>query len=725
MVSWLVIPAIALIVTGLGSVVVLQFLPIRAWRSLEGVFASLTIGSVLGGWLALILAELGAFSLISILVLWLAAFLSLGAVAAARRQRTAINYETQAVGGNRAERATTLGERLFLLLFFFWLIAALWLYFRPHEYILGGADAGVYVTVGAEIAQHGGFRVQDEMIADLDPSLRGVFLRPLPGNPVADSYLFPGFYVTDADKGAITPQFYPFHPAWQAVAYSMSASVEEGVRSELLITGLWMMLASVAIILVARELGGWPAAILVMAALALTALQVWFARYPTTEALTQFLLWSGIWAALRWLGGEKPSSLWALVAGSALGAVFLVRIDVLVLLPIFIALVAGLWLRGWQRSDWWFCVPFALLVLHSFFHGIVFTAPYFSEHVGFGLTLLLANWWIIAAGLLIGGAALWLISRYRDRYGELERYRSPLLLLLIAGFLIFAIYGWFIRPVINEATLRPDLYSETLLLITNHENWRRLGWYLSAPGIWLGVAGICLLIWRLESRTALLVAAGVLFTVIYLWNARANPHQIYVMRRYVPVVAPFFLLAGAYFISQLAAYIEKSDRFGSYGRSAGVISVLIAGVLWLAMLGWSARGFIRQVDNDGVIAQLAMINEELPPGSVLLFNDQSPVGLGDFWGTPLKYLYGHEAFTVRDVGLLADAPLAETIQFWQNSGRSVIWIGDPAWLTDNGFDFRAQIFNIAGTQMESSYEHKPQQIIPVSWRLEAAYIERD
>ena len=723
MISWFVILVIALIVTALGGVVVLQFLPLRAWLTLEGIFASLTIGTVVGGWQALVLAEMGAFSLGSLFAVWLALLLLLGGIAAACQERTAECYEVQTISGKGREKEWTMGDGFFLFVFIVWFIAALWLYFRPHEYILGGADAGVYVSIGAEIAQNGGILLHDEALSELNPVLQNVLLRPLPGNPVASSYLVPGFYVTDPGSGAVTPQFYPLHPVWQAVAFSMSSSVEEGVRAELLITGMWMALASLAVILTAKEVGGRLVAVLVMAALAVAALQVWFARYPTTEALTQFLMWSGIWATVRWLGDENPPSLWALAAGSALGAVFLVRIDMLVLLPIFAILVAGLWLRGWKRSDWWFLVPFVFLVFYSSFHGIVFSAPYFSEHIGYGLNLLLANWWIIIAGLLIGGGALWLMSRYRDRYGELERYRTPLLLLLIAAFLAYAIYGWFIRPVINEAALRPDLYSESLLLITNHENWRRLGWYMSAPGIWFAVAGICLLIWRVESRTALLVATGVLFSVIYLWNAQANPHQIYVMRRYVPVVAPFFLLAGAYFISQAADYVSESRQVVVYGRVAGVVTALALGALWLGLLGWSARGFISQVDNKGVIEQLSLINDELPSNSVLIFNDQSPVGLGDFWGTPLKYLYGHDAFTIRDIDRLADAPLAETIDLWQNSGRPVIWIGDPTWLSTHDFDFEAQVFDIASTQMESSYEHKPQQIIPVSWRLEAAFIE--
>jgi hypothetical protein len=719
MVSWLVIVVIASFVIGLGSAIVLQFLPVRSWLTVEGVFASITLGVVLGGWLALVLAELNLFSTSSILVFWLVVLISLLALAYLRKPQTELHYQLETADRQSMQKVETPWENFFPLILVFWMVVAAWLFFRPHEYILGGADAGVYISLGAEIAQNGGFIIQDDVLAQLPPSLTNLFLRPLTTNPAADAYLFPGFYVIDPGSGIVTPQFYPFYPSWLAVAFGLGSSTLEGVQAELLLTGLWMILASVAVILTAREVGGWLAAVLLMAGLSVSALQVWFGRYPTTEALTQFLIWSGLWAMVRWQGGEKPAALWALVCGTALGAVFLVRIDIVILLPFFALFVIGLWLSGWSRSDWWFVIPFSLLALQSLVHGAVLSAPYFSEHIGFGLRLLWAYWWLTALLVAGGVLVLWALSRYRERYRDLLRYRKPIILIAIAAFLAYAFYGWFIRPIMVEASLRPDFYSETLLLITNHENWRRLGWYLSIPGIWLGVAGICLLLWKIERKTLVLVAVGILFSVIYLWNVRANPHQIYVMRRYVPVVVPFFLFGGAYFISQISGFFPS----GKNGRAAGVFLTALLGIIWLGQLGWSARGFISQVDNEGVLVQLAAINEDLPPQSVLLFNDPSPVGLGDFWGTPLKYIFGHDVFTIRDVDLLQKAPLAETIEFWQNSGRRVIWFGDPQWLSQQGFDYQPATYNIHSQRMESSYQHKPQQIIPVSWQLEAAFIE--
>lgn len=719
MASFLVIFVTAVSILGLGSAIVMQFIPAKVWLSLEGIFASITIGVVVGGWLALVMAELGFFSTIRMVVLWLLVFIVFLIFAYTRRRIIAERYLLETNGQGNLQQEQTPGEKYFPLLLVLWLLVALWLFLRPHEYILGGADAGVYVNLGAEIAQNGGFDLRDQTLAEVDDSLKDVFLRPLPTNPIADSYLFPGFYVIDEGAGVLRPQFYPFHPIWLAVAFGFAGSPEAGVQAELLLTGLWMILASVAVILTAKEVGGWLAGVLLMAGLSMFALQIWFGRYPTTEALTQFLLWSGLWALMCWQGDKKPAPLWAFTAGLALGAVFLVRIDIIILLPIFAFLVIGLWLQGWKKSDWWFIVPFSLLVVHSFVHGAILSAPYFSEHMGYGLRLLWVNWWLTAL-LIVGlGLALWVLYRYRHHYSELARFRTVFVSVSIGAFLIYAIYGWFIRPVVVEASLRPDAYSETLLLITNHENWRRLAWYLSIPGIWLGVAGICLLIWRVERKTILLVATGILFSVIYLWNVRANPHQIYVMRRYVPAVAPFFLVAGAYFISQIPGFFKSRK----YNQTAGILLTALVGVIWLVQLGWSARGFIGQVDNKGVVEELAKINEDFPSESILLFNDQSPVGLGDFWGTPLKYIFGHDVFSIRDVDLLQQAPLAETIKFWQNNGRSVIWFGDPQWLSDHGFEYKTTLYTISSRNMESSYNHKPQQINPISWQLEAAIVE--
>ncbi len=683
-------------------------------------FASLLLGIMAVGWFWLLLAEFGRFSLLNMGIGWLLLVMAL-LLLLLRGLRFASSKVD--AGEESVEQQNRLPGWLESVVLLVWIATAVWLFFRPHEYIMGGADAGVYVSLGAQIARQGGFVYRDEMLAELPAELQAVVIRPLPKNPAAEGYLLPGFYVTDASAGEITPQFYPLHPVWYAAAFSLANSSLSGIQAELLLTGLWMLLGTLAIYLTAREMLGWETAVLVLAALTVVALQVWFARYPTTEALTQTLLWAGLWGVARWQGGRRPQQLWAFLGGAALGMVFLVRIDIIIILPVLAFFIFWLWLRGWQRDDWWFVTPLLLLVTHAFLHAVWQSRPYFYDHMGLALRVFWRNWLLLLVGLLAGLLFLWGARRVRGRFQGLKDYRKLALGLLIGAVLVFALYGWFIRPLLFDTILRSDAYSGGEIPITNHENWLRFAWYLSPVGVWLGVLGSCWLLWRVERKTWLVLAVGFLFSAVYLWNVRANPHHIYVMRRYAPVVLPFFLLAGGALVG--AGIMSAGWTRGKIKVPAIVIrgAALLALLIWFVALAWNARGFISQVDHQGLARQLDAFNETLTLDSVLLFNDQAAVGLGDFWGTPLKYIYGHAVFALRAPDLLEDDQLAEMIELWQNNGRSVYWIGDPNWLKEFGFSYDSQEQILNSSRLEASYTQKPQAVVPASWALLVNKIE--
>ncbi len=337
--------------------------------------------------------------------------------------------------------------------------------------------------------------------------------------------------------------------------------------------------------------------------------------------------------------------------------------------------------------------------------------------------MLWRNWLVPATTLLSGLVFIGLVYFFRGRFAALRRFQRPFKLVLIGLILATAVYGWFIRPYTAEPILIPDTYSQTLLLYTNHENWIRLGWYLFPTGIWLGVLGSCLLIWHVEWKTVVLVAVGLMFSALYLWDVRANPHHVYVMRRYVPAVLPFFIFSGSYLIGWLLKKGRIWQLSSAKTRYGFIVLGVLTAIVWLFGLAWSARGFISQIDHQGVVDQLAAIDDLLQADSVLIFNDQSPVGLGDIWGTPLKYIFGHDVFTLRDLDLLNDMQLVEMIEFWQNNERSVVWIGDSAWLDKNALGYQQQIIEIGSRQLEGSYEHKPKVVVPVTWTLPMSRID--
>ncbi len=203
---------------------------------LEFLFASLALGTCLVGWLALSLAEVGLFSAGLLALLWLAGALLLWLwPGRARLPRLML----PAAG------------RWELLLLTGWLVVAGWLFFRPHEFIHGAADAGVYVNQAASVANSGGLLVQEPFIAALDQELYPAFMRERLPNEGTRYYLLPAFNLADDRPGLVIPDFFHLHPVWQAVAYDLG-----GVWAALRLPGLWALLGSLAVYLTLRAVTG-------------------------------------------------------------------------------------------------------------------------------------------------------------------------------------------------------------------------------------------------------------------------------------------------------------------------------------------------------------------------------------------------------------------------------------------------------------------------------------
>jgi hypothetical protein len=405
-----------------------------------------------------------------------------------------------------------------------------------------------------------------------------------------------------------------------------------------------------------------------------------------------------------------------------------VRIDSIILLPVLSLFLVWRWARGWRRADTWFAVPLTFLAAHSLLHGHFLSAPYFYETLGYGFSLLSRLWPLLLAALVVAALALWWLPRHAREWRLSSRPQRLILAAVAVAFLAYALYGWFIRPTLYDATLRPDVFSGGEVPVLNHENWPRLGWYMSPLGVWLGVIGFCLMLLRLDRRTALGLLLGLLFSFLYLWNISANPHHVYVMRRDGPAVMPLFLLGGAYLLGERGFHREDwrfpaGELAAKIPYPAWLVLLGAVAILWLGGLGWAARGYVSQVDHAGLVAQVDELAGRLPAGAILLFNDQSPVGQGDVWGTPLKFVYGYDVFTLRQPPAEVASPLATQIETWQNTGRPVVWIGATDWLDSQGYRYHSEPMTLTSQRLESSYDHKPQALITETVTLSLSYLE--
>jgi hypothetical protein len=595
-------------------------------------FASALLGTLVIGWLGLLMAELGIFSL-SKLVGILLAFLA-GTVMALRTRR-----------GTLRLLASIPSRPAWLILPL--AVLALVVFFHPAEFILGGADAGVYVNLGANAARTGSLLIHEDGLAEVPTSLWPGLFRQMPTGAPVRYVRFPGFYLSDDVPGLVIPQFFPLHPVWVAISNGLL-----GLRASLYMTPLWATLGVVALVLAVNRAFDMRVGLLAASLLLVIPTQVYFARYPTSEALTQFLLWAGLYGFVAFTVDEHP--LWGVLSGLALGQVFLVRIDALPVLLLPLAwLIYSLWRRSW-RKQLWFSAPFAIMLLHTFLHACLFSWPYVWEvYRGvwyLGLYFVRHAWWLLISLLLATTSLLWAARRFRISLAKGGRIARCAGAVMVLGMGLFAYFVW---PRTGHTVLAPYWYGGGPIPIQNHLNLVRLAWYVSPLGVWLGIAGVTLMLLEGDSRRMWpLVTTGVAFSIVYLYNIMNNPYHIYAMRRYVPVVFPFFAAGMAYALVWLW---EQRQRW----RAAAGIAWML-GLTLLAWLLYSNRAVWNLVEYRGLVDQVESLAMDLEPGAVLLFDDEVPVGAGATVGTPLQYLYGFTAFDLQEE-MVSPAALLEGI----------------------------------------------------------------
>lgn len=656
---------------------------------IEFCFQCLLFSILLTGWAGVILVQVGWFSLPRLLLCNACYTLALGALAWRRRR-------------SRRIPPRPLDRSVWLLLGL--LIVAVILFFHPHEFIFGGADAGVYVNLGANMARTGSWLIYDPVVASLDSNLYPALFREQSPQHLTRYIQFPGFYLADEQPGLVIPQFYPLHPVWLAIAHSLG-----GLRASLFVTPLWGLMGCLAVYLTARTLLGSRVGFLAAGFLAITATQIWFSRYPTSEVLTQFLLFGGIYIFTLYIEDESP---WlGLLAGLALGQVTLARIDLyfLLALPLCYAVYLRLKRRLSVRHLAFF-VPFLAMVTYSVLFAVLQSWPYFYNTYSISMRSLPLSWPGLAAFGLVGLAALFAFDRWVGKHADwlrrLTPYKRWATLVLAAVVVLAALYGYFLRPRLADTTATWYYwYGGHEIPNVEPYNLVRLGWYISPLGIALAVAGAWWML-RCEAneRTAAFLGIGLFFSFFFLYRSRNNPHHIYVMRRYVPAVVPAFVVGAAYALDRWLR------RVGWRRWCAVGLTVVLAG--WLL---YNARVAISHVEYRGAIAQFEPLVRALGDDDpVILFNDDLPISTGASLGTPLRYIYGYTVFDLQEEHVDIES-LSAQVRRWHDAGRRVLVAFGPNGVQDI-FPVSqltpVVAFHLDVPLLEASYEHFPQQI----WR---------
>ncbi len=465
-------------------------------------------------WASLGLAHLGVHSL--------PAVLAVTALAAAAVLLVVRRWARPRVRPNRAGVAVALA------------CAAVSLALTMFGFSYGAADKdpGVYVSHAISIAHTGDVAIHDDLLAQQgkDPTF--------PVRLVSPGARMPGIWVDEARTGRLVPQFYHLWPALLATAFD--AGGFHGLRAVTPLVGTLSVLVLCALLLRVGELAAGRRGGLVVSAiggllLATNMMQVWQARYPTTEILSQALF---LGALLGLVVAMQEG--WKAAAGAAglfIGVGWLNRPDGVLLYLLAVGLGASLLALGrWDRRAWWFTAALAIVLPHAMWQAYDAARSYtLSTEVPSLRTVT-----VLTAGCL--GAAATIRLLLKQPLARAERWLlEPRRELAIGALVLLGAVG-----LLALGFLRPRLFGADMMDYNGHpirsydeQNLRRLSWFLTLPAFGLlpvGIAVVTLRRWRAALWAVLLPT--LLLLPVYVYASRNSSRLMWWTRRYVPTVLP-------------------------------------------------------------------------------------------------------------------------------------------------------------------------------------------
>jgi hypothetical protein len=493
MLTWMIAATLLPLLLYLPGWALLRAIAPPSNDQIERHYERVVVGALWHGWLALVLASLGGFSLL----LQIALTLLVSGVAFLLSRRRSLPPTAPS-----AHEPTTPTPRWETFAWALVLGVALMLTARPFEVVLGVRDAGVYANAGFAIASTGSLVQHDAVLAGIgqdalspdasiaDPARQALsnFLISQPRDRyIATRLRAAGFFVNEgmAPSGQVIPQGLHLLPAWIGLLTALG-----GPYFGLWAPGLLGLLGVWSVGMLGRRLAGAWVGLLAALLLALNGVQIWFARYSTAETLAQFLIWMGLYFFAKMQqskGHDLPTARYtAVLAGIAIGQVALARIDFFLLGPVLLYLLYCWVARRWHTPQTALALGLGLMLAHAGLHiatiarayffdtghdrlreyalVALFSLPFLTPELqtkflsapGSGLARPLRLWLELAAlAVAVGGV---LLVRWRSGWlHQIEHWlsarRTGLLNAVFVGIMLIGGYAYFVRPAILDADL--------------------------------------------------------------------------------------------------------------------------------------------------------------------------------------------------------------------------------------------------------------------------------
>jgi len=612
------------------------------------------IGSV--SWLGLILAELGVFSITALLLIFI-----LSSILGFR------HLMPETCTGVKKSFSLDRSDSAFLLLM---AVCAL-IYFRPHEYIGGRWDPGTYMNTGFHIAHEGKIVIEDPLFRQMSPSDMELFSRLKPG-----TVRYPGFYLKESHVGTLVPQFYYLFPLWIAVFFKCF-----GAYGSLFVNPVFALLSLWTLRRYVEELFDSKTALITCLFLGLAIPQIWNARFPTSEILTQYFILSGLYTYYRFEKNGRP--VMGFLSGMSFSLALLARPTAILLLP---ALALYMVCRNWVQFTKKDFIPLGVLglgLVHLYFQGQFWTKYYVNSLPSF-FSSDEKFYYGIAAGIILSFCILSIFFRKQFQTFSEKTGVRQFFHLLLPGFLWgLALYAYLIRP--QQGT------SQELV------NMESLSWFLGQPWTWMAVLGAVFWSHRHLKKENFLLFLLVLFELIFfLYKKRTFSSYPWALKRFTPIAIPGLAVFGAYFVTHVLA---KS-------RLKNVLAVFlcILAVLWPLKRG---KIFISLTDNQGLVSFMTRLNDQLDPSGIY-FLDR------DWLAVPLKHLYKKQILVLPEGYKFPK--LENMFLEWLREGKKLYYIGfhEKPFSEKLNFDLLKKDLPVLETQaLESSFGSYPERIKPV------------
>ena len=658
----------------------------------ERWFLRVMLGVSVVAWLALVLAEFGQFRLG--LLGFLLAIGAFGLSLLVYAFRASPATPTGAAGWRTPALAATAGILL---------CAALFL--PPYETAVKGGDATVYLNFGRQIAHHGALEFEDALLRPLSPASRAeLFRNRVPDDTTGQFARFPGgFLIADIADPTVTAGFSPLFPVLTALGHAVGSP-----RAALVVAPLFATLSLVGLWCVARRLGGVHAAWLAATLTAVSLPQIWFAKLSVPETVAQCFVMAGV---LAWLVAcARGATRWALAAGWFLGLACFAKVDLLVLLPVFLlAVVAARLLTRARLGDppllLALLAAFGLVVAHNFVHYLSF-ATHYRPYVAYLIQTSSVLTLLRDSALVQAGAALTAVVLAAAGVAALRRpaWRWPRWCWGWAAVAALVAYG------VNYVTTTAGRLDETIV-------W--LSWYVSWPMLGLAALGLTGLVRvrRIDAAPGLAVV-GLLLGVVglqYLYDPLETGLQMGSMRRYVPVVLPLTMLFGALTVVTLLARVAAARYRLGLTLATGALLVGLVARPSLAVVGQPLWG--------DALAQTAQVARLFPDQAVVLV---SPDLASTHIQTSLAYLHDVDAILVQERNP-DDRVLRRVIRGWLARGRAVFVV-----VGQQEFSFFAPDFALAAVErahidlytLERTRTRAPQAVMSTPIRLQPFQVTR-